>query len=235
MDGHARFSSAAPASPALRRERPLGPIHGQPGDELRPRQRPDRAGRADPNDVKSHRCRETRSSEPTAGGCGQVDGAPILSPRVPVAPAPVSSRTCIFGAAAAVTATICLWAPAAMAVNASGDTSQHGTVRIKSTKRNQLTGLVIQLWTRCTDHKRRVIWPGFQAPFARPQDAAGTVGDSYDITGRDAATAGRFRQRASFSARLEHKTLAGSASVTQMFLSSGVVCESGRVRFRSHL
>jgi len=135
----------------------------------------------------------------------------------------------------ATAATLCVSAPAAVALTTSGDTSQHGTVRVAVTRHDEVTGLVIQLRTRCTDHKSRAIWPGFQAPFAHPQDAAGTVADSYDIVGRDAVSGVRFRQRASFKAVVKGTTLTGSASVTQTLLASGAVCKSGRVTFRVQL
>jgi hypothetical protein len=55
------------------------------------------------------------------------------------------------------------------------------------------------------------------------------------IVGRDAATGVRFRQRASFSARLTHGTLRGSATVTQTLIATGVVCKSPRVTFSTRL
>jgi hypothetical protein len=91
--------------------------------------------------------------------------------------------------------------------------------------------MIIQLRTRCSDHRHREIWPGFVAPFQHPRDANGRLSDSYDIVGRDVTTGVRFRQRASFSARLAHNNLAGSARVTQTLIPSGVVCQSSRVTF----
>ena len=95
-----------------------------------------------------------------------------------------------------------------------------------------VAGLIIALRTRCTDHKRREIWPGFVPPFAHPQGASGWLSDSYDIVGGDVGTGVRFRQRASFTAQLTGNTLTGSAKVTQTFLATGVICRSPRVTFR---
>lgn len=113
-----------------------------------------------------------------------------------------------------------------------GKTSQHRAVWVYVAKPDRVTGLIIALRTRCTDHKRREIAPGFQAPFQHPQSARGWLSDSYDIVGRDAATGVRFRQRASFTAQLTGNTLTGSARVTQTFLATGVICRSPRVTFR---
>ena len=112
-----------------------------------------------------------------------------------------------------------------------GKTSQRGLVRVYVMKPHAVTGLTIELRTRCTDHKRRDITPGFVAPFRHRQDASGRLGDSYDIVGRDVGTGLRFRQRASFTAQLTGDTLRGSARVTQTFLATGVVCKSQRVTF----
>ena len=90
---------------------------------------------------------------------------------------------------------------------------------------------MIQLKTACTDHKRRAIWPAFQAPFRDAQDAHGNASDSYNIVGRNAVTGARFRQHASVSARISRRTVNGSAAVTQTIIGKGVVCESPRVSF----
>jgi hypothetical protein len=116
-----------------------------------------------------------------------------------------------------------------------GETSQHGVVRVFLGNRQRITGLIIELRTRCTDHTHRNIWPGFVAPFQHHQDATGQLGDSYDIVGRDAATGVRFMQRASFSARRTGKNLSGSASVAQTFIRTAVTCTSPRVTFSAHL
>jgi hypothetical protein len=55
--------------------------------------------------------------------------------------------------------------------------------------------------------------------------------DSYDIVGGDAATGVRFRQQASFSARLTRNHLHGSAMVTQTLIRTGVICKSPPVTF----
>jgi hypothetical protein len=125
----------------------------------------------------------------------------------------------------------CVISPAAWAATFTGKTSQHGVVRVDVGKRDRLTGLVIQLKTSCTDHKRRAIWPAFQAPFRDAQDAPGNVSDSYNIVGRNAVTGARFRQRASFSARISRRTVKGSATATQTLIGKGVVCKSPRVSF----
>jgi hypothetical protein len=96
-------------------------------------------------------------------------------------------------------------------------------VRVDVGKRNRLTGLVIQLKTSCTDHKRRAIWPAFRAPIRDAQDAHGNVSDSYNIVGRNAVTGARFRERAGFSARISRRTVKGSATVTQTLVGKGVV------------
>lgn len=147
----------------------------------------------------------------------------------------MSLRIRLMRAAAATAVTLGLSASVAAAFMVSGETSQHGTVRVWAARHDQLTGVVVELRTRCTDRKSRAIWPGFETPFAHPQDPAGTVADSYDIVGRDALTGVRFRQRASFSAIVTGTMLIGSASVTQEFLASGVVCKSGRVSLRVRL
>ena len=134
----------------------------------------------------------------------------------------------------AVLGGLCLICSAAIAATVPGRTSQHGVVRATIGKHDHLAGLVIEL-THCTDQRHRKIWPGFVAPFAHPQDASGNVGDSYDITGRDAATGLRFRQRASFKARLIGNTFKGWAAVTQTLIGNGVVCRSPRVTFTVHL
>ena len=126
----------------------------------------------------------------------------------------------MFGSAAALAVTI-----------ARGKTSQHGAVRVWVVKPQIVAQLIIELRTRCTDNKRRAIWPGFDAPYAHPQGASGRISDSYDIVGRDIGTGIRFRQRASFTARLTGNTLTGSARVTQTFLATGVICRSPRVTF----
>ena len=124
----------------------------------------------------------------------------------------------------------------ALAASVSGGrTSQHGVVTVYVAKSNLITQLIIQLQTRCTDHKRRDIWPGFRAPFRHPQDADGRLSDSYDIVGRDAATGVRFRQRASFTARVKDNTLTGSAMVAQTLIATGVICKSQRVTFKLHI
>jgi hypothetical protein len=115
-----------------------------------------------------------------------------------------------------------------------GKTSQHGVVRVFLVG-GHVARLIIELRTRCSDHRRRDIWPAFQAPFRRPQDAEGRLGDAYDILGRDAATGVRFRQRATFTARLTHHTLTGSAIVRQTLIPTGVTCKSPRVTFSAHL
>ena len=112
-----------------------------------------------------------------------------------------------------------------------GKTSQHRAVWVYVAKPDRVTGLIIALRTRCTDHKRREIAPGFQAPFQHPR-APRMAQRLYDIVGRDAATGVRFRQRASFTAQLTGNTLTGSARVTQTFLATGVICRSPRVTFR---
>ena len=90
---------------------------------------------------------------------------------------------------------------------------------------------MIELKTSCTDHTRRAIWPAFQAPFRHAQGTQGNVSDSYDLIGRDAVTGQRFRQRASFSARISHGTVKGSAMVKQTLIGRGLVCKSPRVTF----
>ena len=101
----------------------------------------------------------------------------------------------------------------ALAVTISrGKTSQHGVVRVYIAKPHRVTALIIELRTRCTDNTRRAIWPG-----------------------GDIATGNRFRQRASFTARLTGNTLSGSARVTQTFLATGVTSESPRVTFGAGL
>ena len=122
-------------------------------------------------------------------------------------------------------------APSALAATFSGKTSQRGVVRVAIGKRDRLQGLVIELKTSCTDHTRRAIWPAFQAPFRHAQGTQGNVSDSYDLIGRDAVTGQRFRQRASFSARISHGTVKGSATVKQTFIGRGLVCKSPRVTF----
>jgi hypothetical protein len=117
----------------------------------------------------------------------------------------------------------------------TGKTSQDGAVRVSLTGHHVVTGLIIQLRTQCTDHKRRDIWPGFEAPFRHPQDADGGLSDSYNILGRDAATGVQFRQRASFTARVADNTLTGSAIVRQTLIPTEVVCRSPRVTFSVHL
>lgn len=65
----------------------------------------------------------------------------------------------------------------------------------------------------------------------RPLARLRAVARSVVIVGRDIGTDIRFRQRASFTARLTGQTLTGSATVTQTFLATGVVCKSPRVTF----
>jgi hypothetical protein len=120
----------------------------------------------------------------------------------------------------------------ALAVTFStGRTSQHGVARVFFAKPGVVISLIIELRTRCTDHKRRAIWPGFAAPFQHPRSADGRLGDSYDILGRDVAGGVRFRQRASLRARLTENAVTGSARVTQTLLATGVVCKSPWVTF----
>lgn len=130
----------------------------------------------------------------------------------------------VFGSAAALAVTI-----------SRGKTSQHGAVRVWVVKPRIVAQLIIELRTRCTDHRRREIWPGFVPPFAHPQGASGRLSDSYDIVGGDVGTVVRFRQRASFTAQLTGNTLTGSAKVTQTFPATGVVCRSPRVTFSVRL
>jgi len=118
---------------------------------------------------------------------------------------------------------------------ATGKTSQDGVVRVFVGRHNVITGLTIELRTRCTDHTRRDVWPGFEAPFKHPLDAAGALGDSYDIVGRDGTAGVRFRQQASFTARLRGNTLTGSARVKQTLIPAGVICKSPRVTFSAHI
>jgi len=135
----------------------------------------------------------------------------------------------------AVSAALCFTSAVALATTVSGTTSQHGVVRVDLAKHHRLRGLIVQLWTRCSDHGRRDVWPGFEASFKHPQDASGRVSDSYDIIGRDAATGARFHQRASFRARITRTRVTGSAEVTQTLIANGVVCKSPRVSFRVHI
>jgi hypothetical protein len=121
-------------------------------------------------------------------------------------------------------------AAAVAASISTGKTSQHGVVRIWVVKPRIVAQLIIELRTRCTDHRRRAIWPGFLGPFQGP-GAGGRLSDSYDIVGRDIGTRVSFRQRASFTAQLTGNTLIGSAGVTQTFLATGVICRSPRVTF----
>jgi hypothetical protein len=116
-----------------------------------------------------------------------------------------------------------------------GETSQHGVVRVLLGKHRVVMGVIIELKTRCTDHKRRDIWPGFLAPFEHPQDANGRLNDSYDIVGRDASTGVRYSQHASFGARRTQESLSGSAIVTQTVIRTGVTCRSPRVTFSVQL
>lgn len=81
-----------------------------------------------------------------------------------------------------------LFSASAAAATIAGATSQHGVVRVYVVHSRRIEGLIIQLWARCTDHHRRAIWPGFQAPFARPEDSLGRLGDDYKIRGRNFAT-----------------------------------------------
>jgi hypothetical protein len=58
-----------------------------------------------------------------------------------------------------------------------GETSQHGVVRVFLGSHQRITGLILQLRTRCTDHKHRDIWPGYSShrssiPRTRPDDSA---------------------------------------------------------------
>lgn len=89
----------------------------------------------------------------------------------------------VFGSAGALAVTI-----------SRGKTSQRGLVRVYVMKPHTVTGLTIELRTRCTDHKRPDITPGFVAPFRHRQDASGRLSDSYDIVGRDVGTGVRFRR-----------------------------------------
>jgi len=131
----------------------------------------------------------------------------------------------MFGSATALTVTI-----------SRGKTSQHAALRVSVVKPQLAVGqLIIELRTRCTDHKHRAIWPGFLPPWSHPQGSKSRISDSYDIVGRDIGTGIRFRQRASFTARLAGDTLNGSARVTQTFLATGVICKSPRVTFSVHL
>ena len=100
----------------------------------------------------------------------------------------------VFGSAAVLAVTI-----------SRGKTSQRGLVRVYVMNPRTVTGLTIELQTRCTD--------------------------PYDIVGRDVGTGVRFRQRASFTAQLTGDTLRGSARVTQTFLATSVVRKSQRVTF----
>lgn len=115
----------------------------------------------------------------------------------------------------------------------TGRTSQHGVVRVFFAAPGVVSSLIIELRTRCTDHRRRAIWPGFVRPFR--QNAHGRLRDAYDILGGDVGTGPRFRERASFTARLTQTAMTGSAQVTQTLLASGVVCKSPRVRFSIQL
>jgi hypothetical protein len=120
----------------------------------------------------------------------------------------------------------------ALAVTYStGTTSQNRWVRAFFAKPGVVISVIIELRTRCTDHRRRIVTPGFAAPFAHPPNADGRFADTYDILGRDVAGGVRFRQRASLKARLTKNTLTGSARVTQTLLTTGVVCHSPWVTF----
>jgi hypothetical protein len=134
-----------------------------------------------------------------------------------------------------VAGVLCIFSAAALAATITGTTSQQGSVRLTLLAHQRVVGLIIQLRTHCTDHISRDIWPGFQAPFRHPQDAGGNLGDAYDIVGRDVTTGVRFRQRASFAARVSRRTVTGTATVTQTFIAAGVVCTSPRVRFSVNL
>lgn len=152
--------------------------------------------------------------------------------RVLAAPLAVAiTRARLRAVAIVIGGALCGMSPAAWAATFTGKTSQHGVVRVDVGKRDRLTGLVIELKTSCTDHTQRAIWPGFHAPFRAAQDAHGNVSDSYNIVGHNAVTGARFRQRASFSARISRRTVKGSATVTQTLIGKGVACKSPRVSF----
>lgn len=155
---------------------------------------------------------------------------PIIAYRPVGSHAMTTSRRLIV--VALIFAVLLVGSERARAVNFStGRTSQHGVVRVFFARPGVVISLIIELRTRCTDHRRRAIWPGFAAPFQHPRSADGRFADSYDILGRDVAGGGRFRQRASLRARLTQNTVTGSARVTQTLLATGVVCKSPWVTF----
>jgi hypothetical protein len=128
---------------------------------------------------------------------------------------------------------IALVAGTARAATERGVTSQHQPVNATVVHR-KLSGLIITLRASCTNHTHLVFTPGFEAPFAHPQTASGSVADSYNILGRDIVTGARFRQRARFTAEITGVTLTGTAQATQTMLATGVVCKSPLVSFKLH-
>jgi hypothetical protein len=116
--------------------------------------------------------------------------------------------------------------------DAGRETSQHLAVRVGISKRGRLTWVIVTLRARCSNHNRLTFTPGFQAPFAHPQSAAGRVSDSYNILGEYFGTSVRFQQRATFSSRVQRTRVTGTAQATQTMLATGVVCQSPRVSFR---
>jgi hypothetical protein len=107
-------------------------------------------------------------------------------------------------------------------------------VRVGISKADKLEWLIIELSARCSDKRHLTFWPGFQAPFAHPQNRSGAVSDAYNIIGKD-ATGVQFRQRAKFSATIKKGRISGSAQGTQTLLATRVVCKSPRVSFSFHV
>jgi len=96
----------------------------------------------------------------------------------------------------------------------------------------KVTFIAMAVHARCTNGSSVIEGPGFQVPFAHPQNSSGHFADSYsNLVGRGRLTGQLLA--ASFTATIHHGKITGTVTASSVFIANHVRCSSGPVAFHA--
>ena len=132
--------------------------------------------------------------------------------------------------AAVSTVVFLLAASSVLAKTVWGRTADGGGVKATITN-GKVTFIAMTVLARCTNGSRVVEGPGFQGPFARPQNPTHLTTSYSGLVG-EGRLAGQILS-ASFTATLHHGKITGTVTAGSVFIKTRVKCSSGPIAFHA--
>jgi hypothetical protein len=131
------------------------------------------------------------------------------------------------GLVAAVTAIVFLLAASTVLATTVLGPSVRATVT-----NGKVTFVAMAVRARCTNGSYVIEEPGFQVPFAHPQNSSGHFADSYsNLVGKGRLTGQLLH--ASFTATIDHGKITGTVTAGSVFSASHVRCSGGPFAFHA--